>query len=1187
MLKWHSLKNNHSNKTTTLRKKALNHPFGWQVAEVYLKSYGWVRHQLDAYAYFIQNIVTNTIIDSIPFHYETENYIFKFRFNNVFIHRPSITEYNGNITKLLPNEARLRNLSYSAPVFVQVIKSLELKQSKTSATKTAKKNTFGNIESAIQPIKNGEIKETICVGMIPVMTKSILCNLHNATEEELITAKEDTLDQGGYFIINGSERVLMGMERPALNNIFIFPNSHDPDDLYAEISSFDEGSRKSASQFYIHLNTSNALGKICLRSWISYFKREFPIGIILRALGASSNTSFKELLLHKFTNITLEPLERKELISIIDTLDEESYHIKDQEAAFKYLGSISATEGLLTAKRNTYIHAVLQKELLPHIGIEITSYPQKIEFILYMIYKLLNIHFKATHERNQERFEEANLLYDDHDHEKNKRTDCSGFLLGNIFKQVWGKITKELNMLVKKKLETNTNLSELNLSPFMNNVTTFTKDLSYCLASGNWSVIRNSRMKTGVSQALNRFNHQAVLSHCRRIINPMPKNSILSKPRQIHNSSYGLVCPFESPEGASIGLVKNMAMGCHISIHFPDTRIHNLITDYLREKKNNTSTIPIFLNGKIIGWDDSDKLIHNLRSLRRQGYIPYDISLAFDRLNNEINIFTDAGRKCRPVFVVTDNKILLDKPKLDEIIKENKGWQDFISEGLIELIDAAEQESLLISNNIEDLGNDGLNYTHAEISDALIIGLSASIIPYGNSNPAPRSAFQSSMSKQAISIPGLNWQWRMDTQSHVLYYPQKPLVQTDAMDLIEINEEPASQQAIVAIISRNNNMEDAIEVCKSALERGLFRSVAYRTFKDQESRLAGAEEYFGKPNDPAAHKLDFDGFVRPGTRVVEGDIIIGKISRAVNTDGTLYQPRSVIIHSGEHGIVDQVIMSQNPDGTKIVKIRVRQERVPIVGDKFAAAHSQKGIIGNIFRQEDGPYTAVYQNSNGETVGGIVPDVIINPHSQPSRMTIGHLKEIRSGKLSAIGGKFHNATICSKTGNRQAMEEMGSELKKLGYNRQGWEVMYDGTTGEQLDALIYVGICSYQRLKHMVCDKLFARSSKGPIETISHQPLSGRHRESKALRVGEMERDAMISHGGSFHIKERLMNLSDKFKIPICKSCGLIAIRNMNKHISICKACKSSNICLVYLPCSVKVLIQSMMAIGLAIRLHTS
>ena len=1110
----------------------------WKIVSEFLKKWSFTYHHKESFANFINTIIPETVCETAPFELETANYKFSYKFIDVYLHKPCITEHDGSVTELLPMEARHRNLTYSSPLFARVSK------------KFTNKLTNETTESI----------ETINPGNIPIMVKSVQCRLYKATNEEIIKAKECIYDQGGYFIVNGTEKVIMGMERMCPNTVYVFPNKHDKDDIYSEISSMEERARKAPVPFYVHQTVNSQLGRKAIKASINYFKKEFPIGILLKALGMME---FKNKILNHKLFSNLEGLKRRELETLVEYIYEDSYHIKSQEDAFKYLNKISTTQGSTIQKVNAFINAVLEKEFLPHIGIDNSTFLDKAEFVVYMIQSLLLPAFDLVE-------------FDDHDHYKNKRVDVSGPLIGSIFKQSWAKLDRELKIAIRKKMETN-NIKDIVLQQSINN-THLTKDLNHVLATGNWAVVRSSRVKTGVSQVLNRFNYQSYLSHCRRLINPMPKNSVLSKPRLLHNSSYGLVCPAETPEGHSIGLVKNMALLVHVSIAFNDRFIYEILEEeglYLNQKT--IDDYKIFLNGKFIGFYENDHFFDHIKELKLNGTIPYDVGVYYNNKKLEINIMTDGGRLCRPLLVVKDNKVLLTPDYIEKVVAGEKTWMNLLQEGIIELLDSAEQECALICDDTNNLGTDKLNYTHAEIHPATIFGVCANTTPFANRDPAARTTYNSSMAKQSVSVPTTNFNERMDTLMHALHYPQKPLCQTKTMEDMLYTTLPGGKNLVVAVTTYGGwNMEDSTILNQSSIDRGMFRSTFYKTYKDTESKITGADEKFGIPRIPrngnmdikGIEKLGNDGIISPGAVVSEGDILIGKYSMTKIGDD-FFHPKCVTVKSGDEGVIDKVMISINPDGTRMVKIRIRQERIPEIGDKFAAPHSQKGVCGITKRHEDMPFTSK----------GIVPDLIFNCHSVPTRMTIGHLAEIWGGKNAALQGKFQDATSFEE----RNLEDISQGLLELGYSRYGNEVLYDGATGEMMKAKIFFGSCYYNRLKHMVHDKLHGRSSRGPITTLTHQPAEGKAREG-GLRIGEMERDAFISLGASKVLQQRLMNLSDKFKLPICSDCGLFAICNPEKKIYICKACKSKKVVYVHIPYATKQLFLSLYALGIAPRI---
>ena len=664
----------------------------------------------------------------------------------------------------------------------------------------------------------------------------------------------------------------------------------------------------------------------------------------------------------------------------------------------------------------------------------------------------------------------------------------------------------------------------------------------------------------GVSQVLNRYTYASTLSHLRRTNTPIDRGSKATKPRQLHNTHWGMVCPAETPEGAACGLVKNMALMSYVSVGSPSAPVVEFLEEWGLEDQSEFIQAPdatkVFVNGVWMGIHrDAPALHRNLLLMRRGSQLKPEISIVRDVRERELRLYTDAGRVCRPLFIVDEasQKLLLDRAHLDsleEAAAESEGtgqgenfaaFQQLIDHGIMEYIDAAEEESILIAMSSEDLDNArnfsgreelvkhrtshmresfdpaarvkssnwSRHYTHMEVHPSMILGICGSIIPFPDHNQSPRNTYQSAMGKQAMGIHLTNYQLRMDTMANVLYYPQKPLATTQSMQYLNFSELPAGQNAIVAIMCYSGyNQEDSVIMNQSAIDRGLFRSLYYRSYTDTE-QTKGMEktETIEKPDrsdtlrmkhgsSDRYAKLDVDGLIAPATNVNGDDIIIGKTaplppdSEELGQRTSLHQKRDVStpLKSTEQGVVDQVMISTNGEGNKFVKIRVRSTRVPQIGDKFASRHGQKGTIGITYRQEDMPFTA----------DGITPDILINPHAIPSRMTIGHLVECLLSKVATLQGQEGDATPFTEL----TVEGVSARLREKGYQSRGLEVMYHGHTGRKLQAQIYFGPTYYQRLKHMVEDKIHARA-RGPLQILTRQPVEGRSRDG-GLRFGEME-----------------------------------------------------------------------------------
>jgi len=620
--------------------------------------------------------------------------------------------------------------------------------------------------------------------------------------------------------------------------------------------------------------------------------------------------------------------------------------------------------------------------------------------------------------------------------------------------------------------------------------------------------------------------------------------------------------------------VKNLALMALVSVGSPSEPILEFLDEWTMENLEEISpsliaeSTKIFVNGVWVGVHrDPADLVRTLRKLRRQVDVDSSVSVVHDIRLKELRLYTDYGRCTRPLFIVDDDQKLRIKKQHIELLTEKDvtgyTWNELVTSGFIEYVDTEEEETTMISMTIDDLvagrhsteqkSGVAISYTHCEIHPSMILGICASIIPFPDHNQSPRNTYQSAMGKQAMGMYVTNYQIRMDTLGYVMFYPQKPLVTTRAMEYLHFRELPAGCNAAVAIMCYTGyNQEDSVLMNQSAIDRGLFRSLYYRSFKDEEKKQGTlSREEFERPNRDTClgmrhgtyDKLDDDGLICPGTRVSGDDIIIGKTAPLPEDDSAVLSKRfskkdcSTGMKHAETGIIDQVLLTTNDQGLRFVKLRVRSMRTPQVGDKFSSRHGQKGTVGMTYTQEDMPFTCE----------GITPDIIVNPHAIPSRMTIGQLVECIMGKVAACMGKEGDATPFTPV----TAEDISTMLHKCGYQKRGNEVMYNGHTGRMLDAQIFIGPTYYQRLKHMVDDKIHSRG-RGPVQILTRQPMEGRSRDG-GLRFGEMERDCIMSHGAAAFLKERLMDQSDAYRIHVCQKCGLIAVANLkNQTFECCK-----------------------------------
>ena len=624
-----------------------------------------------------------------------------------------------------------------------------------------------------------------------------------------------------------------------------------------------------------------------------------------------------------------------------------------------------------------------------------------------------------------------------------------------------------------------------------------------------------------------------------------------------------------------------------------------LNTTSVLEKHSSTR---LFLNGAWLGtlaMGDTLNMLELLRTAKRCGRIHVQTGIIWKAALKEIWITTEAGRMLRPLFYAgalreiaadTSGKLLAEVMAIQNW-ERLLLWQSPKGNALIEYIDPGETESSYIAMFPDDvLKNPGDSYTHSEIHPSTALGTLASNIPFPDHNQSPRNSYQAAMGKQAMGMYALNFRDRYDALAHLLCYPQVPFVSPFMSRFYGAQAMPSGQNIVVAILTYTGyNQEDSIMINRGSLDRGLFRSIFYRTYKDEErkNQSSGEEERFVRP-DPSMtkqmknanyDKLDESGFVPENTYVDTDDILIGKYvplrvptGMVIPAGAKRYRDVSRTMRNNETGWVDRIFKDRNGEGYSFAKVRVRQDRIPEIGDKFSSRHGQKGTCGMILDPEDMPTTS----------SGLVPDIIINPHCIPSRMTIAQLLETLLGKMGremgclGDGSPFNNVTL---EGLTKIMRD------DLGLEPAGNEVLYNGFTGRQMETSIFMGPCFYQRLRHCSADKMHSRSS-GPLVMLTRQPAEGRAREG-GLRFGEMERDCVAAHGITEFTKERFMECSDLFRCWSCQDCGLIAIVNPKEGIWNCKGCgNTTNFSAIEIPYAYKLLLQELETMCISSRIVT-
>ncbi len=588
----------------------------------------------------------------------------------------------------------------------------------------------------------------------------------------------------------------------------------------------------------------------------------------------------------------------------------------------------------------------------------------------------------------------------------------------------------------------------------------------------------------------------------------------------------------------------------------------------------------VFVNGKLVGFsEDGEKIAKDIRDKRRQGEIDTQTNVAFYNKTNEVFINTDDGRARRPLVIIKNGKSQYTSEMQEKVKKGELRWHELVEKGIIEYLDAEEEENTLVAKSEDELDP---RHTHVEIDPATILGYASSQVPFPEYNMAPRVLMAAQHTKQSLGLYAANFNLRTDTLAHVLFYPQRPLVQTRVYDAMQNFKRSSGQNFVVAVLSYEGfNMNDAVVINKSAVDRGLGRSTFFRSYAVEERRYPGGQkDKIGKPEEfvqgylgeEAYAHLDEDGIIS-AENVVEGDaVLVGKTSpprflkeiSALDVETERRRESSVNVRGNEKGIVDAVVLSESTSGNKFIKVRVRRTMIPEIGDKFASRFGQKGVVSLLVPQEDMPFTNE----------GVVPDLIINPHAIPGRMTAGHLLEMLGGKAACCDGKIKDGTAFSGD-VQQDFEEV---LRDNGFSYTGRDVLYDGKSGKKVFAKIFMGVIYYQRLYHLVALKMHARS-RGPVQMLTHQPTEGRAREG-GLRLGEMERDCFIGFGAASLLKERMIDSSDKTVELVCANCGAFSLHDKLKNKRYCPLCESSDAQEVEMSYAFKLLLDEIKAIGI-------
>ena len=1044
-------------------------------------------------------------------------------------------------------------------------------------------------EKTKESMKAGNIQvqtfvlEKVFLGRFPIMVQSDFCILKNLPRMLRYNMGECRNDIGGYFIIDGKEKAVIPQEKFA-DNILYIRKSEDDKYLYsAEIRSVSENLSKPIRTLSVKIvapHTEGIIPNIKKYSFknivvnIPNVRKPVPLFIVFRALGIISDKDIMTMCL-----LDLDKYE--------DMLDLFVPSVHDAGAVLSQRVAVDFIAMLTKGKTKAHALEILSDYFFPHVG-EV-NFIQKAYYLGYVVFRLLKVYIGIDEPTNRDNF-------------KFKRIEPPGILINDLFREYFKIQHKEIQLgfeeqIFYKQSEYEDDLEGLIKRNYVKVFSKKTVDVGFKKAfKGNWGAHTHTK-RIGVVQDLNRLSYNTALSHLRKTNLHLDASVKLVGPRVLHPSQWGFFDPIDTPDGGNIGLHKHLSVSAYITKGIPRAPIIKWLRETVKLRLVEecspiqlSQMTKVIINGLWAGvLEDPIMSVEKFKLFRRNGLLPIYFSISFDIRQNTIFIYTDAGRLTRPIFYKDmetkkfsfENPEILKKINNDEFIwtdlvvgfnkrKEEANFdtnsmkmyelnelyegitvesnpaklERFMSQkAIIDYIDTSETEDILIALN-KDALEDGKNYTHMEIHESMTLSMMSNLIVFPENNPATRNSFSCGQSKQAVSMYHTNHRMRMDKSAVVLNSAQIPLVKTRYLEYINNEENGYGENAIVAVMCYTGyNMEDAVLVNEGSLKRGLFKTTYYSTYESHEekgedgtqsifSNIENTTNVIGQKREYDYSLLDQYGIIHEGTPVNDRTVLIGKTT---SVEGMIsHIDASKTSKKGQLGIVDKTFITEGEEGQRIAKVRIREERIPNIGDKMASRAGQKGTIGLVIPEENMPFTK----------DGLRPDLIINPHAIPTRMTIGQFVETIVGKAAAIYGAFADCTAFNAKGTK--FGRFGEMLVEQGYHSSGNDVLYNGMTGEQIETEIFIGPTYYMRLKHMVKDKVNYRE-RGPRTAMTRQPVEGRANDG-GLRIGEMERDGIISHGATNFLTESMMERSDKYFMAICNKTGLIAIYNPVKNL---------------------------------------